>query len=137
MNSFARTALAVVLLTAAPACNSGSSTTIVEPVATGTLTLTLTPSSALVAPGAVGSVGLGLTRSGGFAGAVQLSASGVPAGVSLTFGSSTLPDGTFSTSVNVSVAASVAASSTPIAITITATGGGVTSPAITFNLRTA
>jgi hypothetical protein len=105
--------------------------------AAGTLALLLTPASLLVAPGASGSVGLSLTRGGGFAGVVQLTAAGVPAGVSITFGSSTVVDGAVSTSVSISVAAGVPASTTPINITFTASGGTITSPPITLALRTA
>ena len=137
MRSLARAALLMLVIGGVPACTTAKSTTIVDPVPTGTIAITLLPSSALVAPGGVSSVGLSVSRGGGFAGGVTLTASGVPAGVSITFGSTTVSDGVFSTSVNIAVAASVAASSTPISITIVGSGGGVTSPGVTLSLRTA
>jgi hypothetical protein len=116
-------------------CSGGSSgETIIEPVVTGTIALTLLPGSATVAAGGTGSVGLSISRGGGFAGPVTLSVSGVPAGVSLTFGSNPVSTGTFSTSVNISVAAGTAASSGAVVITGTGSGAAVTS--VTFALRT-
>lgn len=117
------------------ACGSSSSgVTVVDPPVTGTIALTLLPGSLSVAAGGTGSVGLSLSRGGDFAGAVLLTASGVPAGVTLTFGSSTVAAGVFSTSVNVSVAAGTVVPSTPI--TIVGNGSGLTSPAATLTFRT-
>ncbi|MBC7843495.1 MAG: hypothetical protein H7099_14330 [Gemmatimonadaceae bacterium] len=137
MTYLTRIAVALLLIIAIPACTSDDGATPVTPVPTGTVMVTLLPTSALVAPGGIGSVGLSLTRGGGFAGAVQLAASGVPAGVTVTFGSNSLPDGQFSTSVNIAVAGTVAASNTPVAITITATGVGINATTVTLSFRTA
>jgi hypothetical protein len=93
----------------------------------------LTPSSVTVAPGGVGGLGVSITRGGGFDGPVALSASGVPAGVSLTFGSTTVAAAAVSTSINLSVAASAPAGITEIRIV--GTGTGVVSPASTLTLR--
>ena len=84
--------------------------------------------------GGTGSVGLSVSRGGGFDGPVLLTAAGVPTGVTLTFGSSTVLPGSFSTSVNVSVAAGTAAATS--AVMIVGTGGGLTSPAALLTLRT-
>ncbi len=125
----------LVIVGSLAACGSSSSgTTAVEPPVTGTIALTLLPGSLSVAAGSTGSVGLSISRGGDFAGAVLLAAAGVPAGVSLTFGSSTVAAGVFSTSVNVSVAAGTVVPSTPI--TIVGTGSGLTSPAVTLTFRT-
>lgn len=137
MTYLARATFALLLMAVVPACTSDSGSTPVTPVVTGTITLALLPTSALVAPGGLGSVGLSLTRGSGFAGAVQLAASGVPAGVTITFGSTSLPDGQFSTSVNIAVAGTVTASSIPVGIIITATGVGINATTVTLNLRTA
>ena len=137
MTYLTRITFALLLVFAMPACTSDDGATPVTPVPTGTLMVTLLPTSALVAPGGVGSVGLSLTRGGGFAGAVQLAASGVPAGVTITFGSTSLPDGQFSTSVNITVAGTVAASNTPVGIVITATGAGINATSVTLSVRTA
>jgi hypothetical protein len=132
-----RRAALLPMLALLAACGGSTTGGPTQPVATGTLALQLTPASLLVAPGASGSVGLSVTRGGGFAGVVQLTAAGVPSGVSITFGSSTVVDGAVSTSVSISVAAGVPASTTPINITFTASGGTITSPPITLALRTA
>ena len=133
-----RLALALVTLGATGsfiACNSsGSGNVIVDPVVTGTIALNLTPGSVSVAAGGTGSVGLTVSRGGAFNGAVLLTASGVPTGVSVTFGSSTVASGAFSTSVNVTVAAGTTAATT--AISIVGTGSGLTSPSATLTLRT-
>lgn len=127
---------AVVLLTLATliACNSSSGGAVVNPTPTGTIALNLTPTSVSAVAGGTGSVGLSVSRGGGFDGAVVLTAAGVPAGVTLTFGSSTVLPGSFSTSVSVSVAAGTPAAAS--AVTIVGTGGGLTSPAVTLTLRT-
>ena len=137
MTYLTRAAFTLLLMAAVPACTSDSGKTPVTPVVTGTITLALLPTSALVAPGGLGSVGLSLTRGSGFAGAVQLAASGVPAGVTITFGSTSLPDGQFSTSVNIAVAATAAVSNVPVPITITATGVGINATTVTLNFRSA
>lgn len=137
MTYLTRAALALTLMAAVPACTSDSGSTPVTPVVTGTVTLTLLPTSALVAPGGLGSVGLSLSRGSGFTGTVQLAATGMPTGVTITFGSTSLPDGQFSTSVNIAVAATAAVSSTPVPITITATGVGINATTVTLNFRTA
>lgn len=137
MTYLARGTFALLLMAAVPACTSDRDSTPVTPVVTGTVILTLLPTTALVAPGGLGSVGLSLSRGGGFVGAVQLAASGVPAGVTITFGSTTLPDGQFSTSVNIAVAGTVTASTTVVPIVITATGVGINATTVTLNFRTA
>ena len=130
-----RAGFALCVAAGMSACSSGSSgNTVVDPVVTGTIALTLQPGSATVAAGGTGSAGLSISRGGGFAGPVTLAVSGVPAGVSLTFGSNPVSSGTFSTSVNVSVAAGTAASSS--AIVITGTGSGAAATSVTFVLRT-
>jgi hypothetical protein len=129
-----RTVFATVGLFAMTACNSDNGNAVVNPTPTGTITLNLTPSSVSASAGGTGSVGMTVTRGGGYDGAVLLTAAGVPAGVTLTFGSSTVPAGVFSTSVNISVAGGTPAATS--SVTIVGTGGGLTSPAVTLTLRT-
>jgi hypothetical protein len=104
----------------------------VEPVPNGSISLGLTPTSVALAAGGTGSVGLTVTRTG-FDGPVTLSASGVPAGVSVTFGSSTVAAGASSTSVNVTASTAIPAPS--VEISITGTGSGLMSPAVKLTLR--
>jgi hypothetical protein len=128
----AGTALAALVLLGG--CGSESQQ-IVEPTPnTGTITVVLTPGSATVAPGSSGSVGLSLTRGGGFAGAVVLTATNVPAGVTVSFGSATVSAGSVSTSVTITVGAGVTPATT--AISIVGTSGTLMSPATTLTLRT-
>jgi hypothetical protein len=124
-----------VLVLAMPAASCGSDTPaggIVEPPPAGAIAINLTPASVALAAGGMGSVGLSLTRTG-FDGPVTLSASGVPAGVSLTFGSAVVASGTGSTSVNISVTSAIPSPS--VEVRISGTGGGVMSPAATLTLR--
>ena len=137
MTYLSRAAFALLLMAVVPACTSDSGSTPVTPVVTGTVMLTLLPTTALVAPGGLGSVGLSLSRGNGFAGVVQLAASGVPPGVTITFGSTSLPDGQFSTSVNIAVAGTVTASNVAVPIIITATGVGINATTATLSFRTA
>lgn len=117
----------------ASACSDGTARGgLVDPIPTGTITLSLSPSGVALAAGSTGSVGLTVTRSG-FDGPVTLSASGVPAGMSLTFGSSTVAPGASSTSVNLTVTTAIPAPS--VEISIVGTGGGLMSPAAKLTLR--
>jgi hypothetical protein len=126
--------LAAALLIAATGCSSGGDgSTSPSPLPTGTISVNLTPSSVTLAPGSVGGLGVSITRGGGFDGPVTLSASGVPAGVSLTFGSTTVAAVAVSTSINLTVAAGVPAGTTEISIV--GTGTGVVSLASKLTLR--
>ena len=125
--------LAITPLTACTSDSRSGGTTMTEPLVTGSISLNLTPSSVTLAPGATGGLGLSVTRGGNFAGAVALAASGVPAGVNLTFGSSTVSSGAVSTSVNLTVASTAAPGTTEISII--GTGSGIMSPAAKLTLR--
>ncbi len=132
--SIARALGALLVAATFSSCTSdGGSGGPVAPLPGGTISLSLTPSSVTLAPGATGGVGLTVTRTGSFAGAVALSASGVPAGVNLTFGSSTVSPSAVSTSVNLVIAGSAAPGTTEISII--GSGSGVTSPATKLTLR--
>jgi uncharacterized membrane protein len=78
-----------------------------------------------IGQGYANSTTINTTVNGGFNNVIALSASGVPAGVSVTFSPSSLPSpGSGASNVSFSVAASVPFGNYPIAIT--AIGGGVT-----------
>jgi hypothetical protein len=103
------------------ACGGSSEPT---PPPTPSITMTLAPTSTTIAAGASGSVTLSITRNGGFADVVNLTASGAPAGMTITLGSPTLAPASTSTTVNVSVGAAVAAGT--YGITIAGAGTGIT-----------
>lgn len=131
-----RAGIAVGLLSATllAACSSDSRTGgVTQPMPSGSITLNLTPSGLTLAQGGTGGLGLAITRAGSFAGAVALAASGVPNGVNLTFGSSTVSSGAVSTSVNLTVANNAAPGTSEISIV--GTGGGIMSPAAKLTLR--
>lgn len=86
---------------------------------------TLTSSGPLtIATGATGSTTIFAAPLNGFNSNLTLSASGVPAGVTASFLSSTITGGSGSANLNVTVGSSVVAGS--YTITVSATGGGVT-----------
>jgi GH35 family endo-1,4-beta-xylanase len=84
--------------------------------------LTPTPTSLTVNRGASGTVAIAITRSGGFTGAVALSANGLPSGVTASFS----PASTTGTSSVLTLAASSAATVGTAVVTVTGTGGGLT-----------
>jgi GH35 family endo-1,4-beta-xylanase len=85
-------------------------------------TLTANPSSLTINLGASGTSAIAITRSGGFTGAVALSASGLPSGVTATFN----PASATGTSSVLTLTASGAATLGAATVTITGTGGGLT-----------
>ncbi len=94
-------------------------------------TLSATPASVSLTPGASGASTVAITAVNGFTGTVALSASGLPAGVSATFGAISAGHGT------VTFTASSAAAASTAAVTITGTSGALiakTSVAITVTL---
>ncbi len=101
---------------------------------TATVTLTVTaaasfalsasPSSLTVQQGNQGSSTITSTISGGFNGAISLSASGMPSGTTVSFNPSMIPaPGSGSSSMTITVGASTVAGTYPI--TVTGNGGGL------------
>jgi uncharacterized membrane protein/biotin operon repressor len=88
--------------------------------------LTVTPASVSVAPGSAGTFTAKITGTSNFSSAVTVSATGLPAGVTVSSGQIGA-SGSGSSSLSVAVASSVAGGSYPL--TVTATGGGVTKTA--------
>ena len=84
-------------------------------------TLSASPSSLSVTQGSSGNSTITVTKTGGFTGSVSLSASGLPAGVTATFGTNP----TTSTSV-VTFSASSTATTGTFNVTITGTSGSLT-----------
>ena len=88
---------------------------------TPNFSLSASPASVAVSQGGSGSSTITVTNSGGFTGSVSLSASGLPAGVTASFGTNP----TTSTSTVTFVASSTAAAGTST-VTITGTSGTIT-----------
>jgi endo-1,4-beta-xylanase len=98
------------------------SLTVNQPQQTPNFTLSANPASLTVNSGASGTVAVAITRSGGFTGAVALSATGLPAGVTAAFS----PASTTGTSSVLTLTASATAAAGPATITVTGTGGNLT-----------
>src|SRR5205807_2218611 len=108
------------------------------PVSGPNYTLSASPSSLTVTQGSSGSSTITVTPSGGFTGSVSLSASGLPTGVTATFGtnpttgtsvvtftaSSTATTGT--STITITGVSGTLSHTTTISLTINPTGGGTT-----------
>lgn len=117
-------AFSVVLVSA---CDSGGPQ---EPPPTPAITVSAAATSAEVLPGGTTTMVVNVTRSGGYTGAVNVTAEGTPSGV--TIPAITIPTG--STSGTLSIAAAADANPASGAVTIRATGTGVTAQTTTFTL---
>lgn len=115
------------------ACSGGSDNTGPgNPPPTPTIGIALSSGSSTTARGASATSTVTLTRGGGYTGEVSLAASGMPAGVTVTFAPATLSGGTNSVTATFSVGATAAPGAA--SITITASGSGVTSATATYSL---
>lgn len=101
--------------------NAANNCVLPPATATPNFSLSASPASLSVTQGSSGSSTITVTPSGGFTGSVSLSASGLPAGVSASFGTSP----TTSTSLVTFTASSSAATGTAT-VTITGTSGTLT-----------
>ncbi|MEA2692786.1 MAG: trimeric autotransporter adhesin, partial [Acidobacteriota bacterium] len=112
------------------ACASAPSACVqVTPTAGGggtpAFTLSAAPTAVSIAAGSAGSSTLSTTVSGGFNSAIALSASGQPAGVTVSFSPTSIAaPGAGSSTMTINVAAGTAAGTSTI--TVTGTGGGIT-----------
>src|SRR5687767_2611397 len=88
----------------------------------GGIEAAISPPSLSVARGGSGSVTVTLTREGGFSGAVTLTSTGLPAGITASVAPSELSGATVNATVNVTVAASTATGTYTGTITATAQG---------------
>jgi len=129
------TALVILGLVVLVGCGGATQTlSNTNPGATPDFAAAVSPASVSVQAGSSGSSALTTSVSGGFSGAVSLSASGQPTGVSVAFSpASIVAPGAGSSQINVSVVGAVATGS--YAITIIASGGGVShSATLTLNV---
>lgn len=101
--------------------NAASNCVLPPPAPSPNFTLSASPASLTVTQGSSGNSTITVTPSGGFTGSVSLSASGLPSGVTATFGTNP----TTSTSV-VTLTATSSATTGTFTVTITGTSGSLT-----------
>jgi hypothetical protein len=117
-------ALALVFAAAFVAACGGGSPTQPTPTPTPTATLTVGVTASALQAGATTVVPVVLTRGGGFTGAVTVTATGLPTGV--TSSTETIAAGATSATITLTAAATAAATTAPVTYTVTGTGSGVT-----------
>jgi hypothetical protein len=126
--SSARLASAALASWLLVACGgSGGGGTAGPPPPTPAIALAVSPASQTIDAGSSGSITATITRSGGFAGAVTIAATGVPTGVTVTGG--TINASSTTLTMAVTVASSSTAATSSISIAASATGvSAVTAP---------
>lgn len=125
----------IVALLALAGCSGGGDNDngpIVNPP-TPTISLSVSPSGATAGRGTNTTATITLTRGGNYTGAVQLAASGVPSGVTVTFNPSTL--GSSATTSTAVIAVGATAQAGTQSIQFTASGTGVSSASAGFALE--
>jgi all-beta uncharacterized protein len=100
---------------------SQANVTISQAAATGSFTISLGTTTQTVVQGASASVNVTIARSGGFAGAVGLSATGAPSGVTITFN----PNNTTLPSSTMTVSATKTATTGTFSVVVTGVNGNV------------
>ena len=90
------------------------------------------PSTVRLPVGGTQSATVTITCGGGFTGNVVLSTSGVPAGVTVTFGTATLGAGVTTTTVNFAVGSGATQTTLPVQVLVIASGSGVPAMSIVF-----
>ncbi|MCC6245156.1 MAG: hypothetical protein IT353_20090 [Gemmatimonadaceae bacterium] len=132
----ARALLVVGVLFTLLGCGGGGDTPAPTPVAPQTPTIALGGGTAVtVQRGATTTVTISVTRGGGYTGAVDIVATGVPAGVTLTLNPTTIPAG--STTSVATLVASASATAATSQISITGTGAGVSAASTLITLTVA
>lgn len=104
-------------------------------VPTPTIGVSAASSALTVTQGTSGNVGITVSRTNGFAEAIALSATGVPAGVTATFAPASVAAGSSASTMALAVSATAAPGSYPI--TVTASGTGVSNATATVTLTVA
>lgn len=128
----------LALATAGGACSggggggNGGGGSVTPPPQPGTLALTIPSPALAITVGGSGTTSLTIARGGSFTGAVSLSVSGMPSGVTASVAPSTL-DPTQTTSV-LTVTAGTTAAAGPSTLTVSASGSGVTTQTATVQL---
>ena len=112
--------------------NNVAGTSTLAVTVTAAQSITAAATNVTVAPGATGTSNVTLTRAGGFEGAVGLTVTGLPAGVTATFNPASVTGTGTTSALSLAVGAGVAPGT--YTGTITAAGTGVTSATGTFTL---
>lgn len=99
----------------------------------GSITVAAGQQNATLAAGGSITIPISVSRTGSFAGAINLTAENLPTGVTASFDPASVPNGTTTSQMTLTAAANAAASSAD-EITIRASGSGVTSATTTVNL---
>jgi hypothetical protein len=105
-------------------------TLLVQATSAGGFTLSLNPAAVSVQQGASGVLGVSIARSGGFAGPVNLTASGLPQGVTASFDPAAATGNTSTLTLTAAAAATVGNAS----VTVTGAGPGVSDQTATLTL---
>ena len=117
-------------LGALAACGGSKEPT--PPTFVGTLSISVDPQTVRLPVGGTQSATVTITCGGGFTGNVVLSTSGVPAGVTVTFGTATLGAGVTTTTVNFAVGSGATQTTLPVQVLVIASGSGVPAMSIVF-----
>lgn len=106
-------------------------------VATPDFTLTLGAPNATVAAGASTQVQVTIARSGGFTGAVDLSATGLPAGVTATFAPASISAGSTTSTLTLAAGGGAAAATSNVTVQGSATGVGQRNAVVSLQVTAA
>ncbi len=120
---------ATLVLSAAVLSSCGSSTDVVDP---GSMNITLGSSAGTVTAGGSSTFTVAVTRTGAFAGAVDLSVEGLPSGVTSSLSPTQVAAGATSSTVTLTAASTAAAG--PSTITVRAKATGLSDKTATYSL---
>ncbi len=109
----------------------------ISAVATPDFTLALGAPNATVAAGASTQVQVTVARSGGFDGAVDLSATGLPGGVTATFAPTSIPAGSTTSTLTLAASGGAAAATSNITVQGSATGVGQRNAVVSLQVTAA
>lgn len=126
--------MAAAALSLAACAGGGDKELPTNPPPTPTIAIQVSPASATVSRGENATASVSLTRGGGYTGAVQLAATGLPSGVSVVFNPASLSGSTSSATMTVSAGEGAAAGKAP-SFQITASGAGVNPSSASFSLE--
>ena len=113
----------LIVVTAAAACGGGDDDT-TGPTPTPAIGISVSPTSLSLPQGANGSVTATVSRSGGFAGNIDLSLEGAPTGVTASFSPASVAAGATTSTITITAAASTAPGN--YTLTLRAKGTGAT-----------
>lgn len=118
--------------TGAGVSSAATLTVVIAAATTPAVSVSVAPTSASIVAGASGTATATIARTGGFTGAVAMTSSGAPTGVTLAFTPASIDPASTTSAIGIAVASTVAAGNYPI--TVTASGTGVTAATATYTL---